>query len=147
MYFSFCFMNVKARIWSTDEIESNKYINENQWIDDGHLKASNEFISSVQSLSRVRLFATPWIAARQASLSISNSQSLLKLMSNESMMPSSHLIAYRAPTDLGSSSFRIEFLYHFALWEGIRGQTHWNHNHRKLADLITRTTACLTQWN
>ena len=48
--------------------------------------------SSVQSLSRVRLFATPWIAARQASLSINNSQSSLKLMSIESVMPSSHLI-------------------------------------------------------
>ena len=48
--------------------------------------------SSVQSLSHVRLFATPWIAARQASLSITNSQSLLKHMSIESMMPSSHLI-------------------------------------------------------
>ena len=51
--------------------------------------------SSVQSLSRVRLFATPWIAARQASLSITNSQSLLKLMSIESVMPSSHLILCR----------------------------------------------------
>ena len=49
-------------------------------------------VSSVQSLSRVRLFATPWIAARQASLSITNSQSSLKLMSIESVMPSSHLI-------------------------------------------------------
>ena len=48
--------------------------------------------SSVQSLSRVRLFATPWIAARQASLSITNSQSSLKLMSIESVLPSSHLI-------------------------------------------------------
>ena len=47
---------------------------------------------SVQSLSRVRLFATPWIAARQASLSITNSQSSLKLMFIESVMPSSHLI-------------------------------------------------------
>ena len=45
----------------------------------------------VQSLSHVQLFATPWIAARQASLSITNSQSLLKLMSIESVMPSSHL--------------------------------------------------------
>ena len=51
--------------------------------------------SSVQSLSRVRLFATPWIAARQASLSIINAQSLLKLMSIESVMPSSHLILCR----------------------------------------------------
>ena len=48
--------------------------------------------SSVQSLSRVRLFVTPWIAAHQASLSITNSQSSLKLMSVESVMPSSHLI-------------------------------------------------------
>ena len=51
--------------------------------------------NSVQSLSRVRLFATPWIAARQASLSITNSQSLPKLMSIESVMPSSHLILCR----------------------------------------------------
>ena len=48
--------------------------------------------SSVQSLSHVWLFATPWIAACQASLSITNSQSLLKLMSIELVMPSSHLI-------------------------------------------------------
>ena len=51
--------------------------------------------SSVQSLSRVRFFVTPWIAARQASLSITNSRSLLKLMSIESVMPSSHLILCR----------------------------------------------------
>ena len=48
--------------------------------------------SSVQSLSRVWLFVTPRIAARQASLSITNSRSLLKLMSIELVMPSSHLI-------------------------------------------------------
>ena len=48
--------------------------------------------NSVQSLSRVQLFATPWIAARQAYLSITNSRSSLKLTSIESMMPSSHLI-------------------------------------------------------
>ena len=48
--------------------------------------------SSVQSLSRVQLFVTPWIIARQASLSITNSRSLPKLMSIESVMPSSHLI-------------------------------------------------------
>ena len=52
-------------------------------------------LSSVQSLSRVRLFATPWIAARQASLSITNSRSSLRLMSSESVMPSSHLILSR----------------------------------------------------
>ena len=48
--------------------------------------------SSVQSLNCVRLFATPWIAARQVSLSITISQSSLRLMSKESVMPSSHLI-------------------------------------------------------
>ena len=48
--------------------------------------------SSVQSFSRVRLFGTPWIAARQASLSITNSLSSLRLTSIESVMPSSHLI-------------------------------------------------------
>ena len=51
--------------------------------------------SSVQSLSRVQLFATPWIAARQASLSITNSRSSLRLTSIESVMLSSHLILCR----------------------------------------------------
>ena len=51
--------------------------------------------SSVQSLSRVQLFATPWIAACQASLSITNSRSSPKLMCIESVMPSSHLILCR----------------------------------------------------
>ena len=50
------------------------------------------FCQSVQLLSHVRLFATPWTAARQASLSITNSWSLLKLMSIELVMPSNHLI-------------------------------------------------------
>ena len=50
---------------------------------------------SVQSLSHVRLFAAPWTAARQASLSITNTRSLLKLMSTELVMPSSHLILCR----------------------------------------------------
>ena len=49
----------------------------------------------LQSLSRVRLFATPWIAARQASLSITNSRTSLRLTSIESVMPSSHLILCR----------------------------------------------------
>ena len=58
---------------------------DNQW----HTEAQ---VSSVQSLSRVWHFTTPWIKARQASLSITNSQGLPKLMSIESVMPSSHLI-------------------------------------------------------
>ena len=51
--------------------------------------------SSVQSLSCVQLFVTPWTAGRQASLSITNSQSLLKLMSIAQVMPSNHLILWR----------------------------------------------------
>ena len=51
--------------------------------------------SSAQLLSHVRLFVTPWISARQASPPITNSQSLPKLMSIKSVMPSSHLILYR----------------------------------------------------
>ena len=50
------------------------------------------WVSSVQSLSGVRLFVIPWMEARQASLSITNSRSLPKLMSIKSVMPSSHLI-------------------------------------------------------
>ena len=62
------------------------------WLKYQWYEAILNIIRSDQSLSRVQLFATPWIAACQASLSITNSRSLLKLMSIESMMPSSHLI-------------------------------------------------------
>jgi len=69
-----------------------------QW-GSGYLSAVHQVmvyqVSSVQPLSRVRLFATPWTAARRASLSITNSRSLLKLTSIESVMPSSHLILGR----------------------------------------------------
>ena len=58
-------------------------------------KCSSTAFSSFQSLSRVRLFVTPCTAARQASLSITNSRSLLKLMSVESVMSSNHLILCR----------------------------------------------------
>ena len=58
-------------------------------------ECSSLMFSSVQLLSRVQLFATPWTAARQASLSITNSQSLLKLVSIESVMPSNHIILCR----------------------------------------------------
>ena len=63
------------------------------WAGNGSTKESDQ-IRSDQSLSRVQLFATPWIAALQASLSITNSQSLLKLMSIELVMPSNYLILY-----------------------------------------------------
>ena len=52
----------------------------------------NAYWSSIQSLSHVRLFATPWIAAHKASLSITNSRNLLKFMSTKLVMPSNHLI-------------------------------------------------------
>ena len=76
--------------------------------------------SSVQSLSRVRLFATPWIAARQASLSITNSWSSLRLTSIESVMPSSHLILCHpllpCPQSLpASESFPMSQLF---AWDG-----------------------------
>ena len=58
-------------------------------------KTSGQYLSSVQSLSHVQLFVTPWTAALQASLSIINSWSLLKLMSIKLVMPSSHLILCR----------------------------------------------------
>ena len=73
------------------------------WFDSG-CRFCLAFYSSVQSLSRVRLFATPWTAALQASLSITNSRSLLKLTSTESGMPSSHLILCR-PLLLSPSVF------------------------------------------
>ena len=66
------------------------------------------WVSSVkfsQSLSRVRLFATAWITAHQASLSITNSQSLLKLMTIESVTPFNHLVLCRRPLLLLPSIF------------------------------------------
>ena len=63
---------------------------------EGEFCKGDVVISSVQSLSRVRLLATPWTAAHQASLSITSSWSLLKFMSIESVMPSNHLILCRS---------------------------------------------------
>ena len=64
------------------------------WLSEFHFTSSYAF-SSVQSLSHVRLFVIPWTAARQASLSITDSWSLLKLMSIKSVMASNHLILCR----------------------------------------------------
>ena len=72
-------------------IKKNIYIYNNQ-VEICSMNAGSVQFSSFQSLSRVRLFGTPWTAARQASLSITNSRSLLKPMPIESLMPSSHLI-------------------------------------------------------
>ena len=81
-----CFHSIgrkqKEKLTSFDfgeNVYSSKFL---QWVQ----------FSSVQSLSRVRLFATPWITAHQASLPITNSQSSSKLMSIELVIPSSHLI-------------------------------------------------------
>ena len=83
--------------------------------------------SSVQSLGRVWLFATPWIAPRQASLSITNSQSLPKLMSIESVMPSNHLILCRLLLLLPSIFPNIRvFSNKSALW--IRWPKYWSFN-------------------
>ena len=65
---------------------------ERLWWKLGLVLMGGAILDSVQMLSRVQLFATPWTAARQASFSITNSQSLLILMSTESVMPSNHLI-------------------------------------------------------
>ena len=90
----------------------------------GRPVSENQF-SSVQSLSRVQLFVTPWTAAHQASLSIANSQSLLKLMPIELVMPSNHLILccplLLLPSILPSISvFSNESIFH------IRWPKYWN---------------------
>ena len=71
------------------------YIPGGRWVQGLSYLTSWPYLSSVQSLSCVRLFATPWTSACQASLSITNSQSLPKFMSAESVMPSNHLILCR----------------------------------------------------
>ena len=68
-------------------------------------------ITSVQLLIRVRPFATPWTAARQASLSITNSQSLLRLMAIELVMPSHHLILCRLQSFPASGFFPVSQLF------------------------------------
>ena len=89
--------------------ESYSYSCYNSWILLGKL------FSSVQSPSRIWLFATPWAAAPQASLSITQSRGLLKLMSIESVMPSSHLIVVpfsSCPQSLpASGSFQMSQLF------------------------------------
>ena len=84
------------------------------------------YISSVQSLSCVQLFVTPWTTACQASLSITNPQSLLKLMSIESVMPSSYLILCRPlllpPISPSIRGFSNESTLH------MRWPKYWSHS-------------------
>ena len=82
-------------------------------------------VHSVQSLSHVRLFATPWTAAHQASLSITNSRSLLKLMSIESVMPSNHLILCH-PLLLQPSIFPSIRVFSNESVLHIRGPNYWS---------------------
>ena len=84
-----------------------------------------ECFRSIQSLSHVWLFVTPWTAAHQASLSITNSQSLLKLMSIESVMPSNHLILCR-PLFLLSSVFPSIRVFSSESVLHIRWPKYWN---------------------
>ena len=83
------------------------------------------FFSSVQSLSRVQLFATPWTTACQVSLSITNSQSLLKLMSINSVMPSNHLI-FCHPLLLLPSIFSSIRVFSNESFLGIWWPKYWN---------------------
>ena len=77
---------------------------------------------SVQSLNSVWLFVTPWTAAQQASLSITNSQSLLKLMSIESVIPSNHLILCR-PLLLSPSVFPNIRVFKWVSFSNLGGQS------------------------
>ena len=83
------------------------------------------YFSSVQSLSHARLFVTPKTAAHQASLSITNSWSLLKLMSIESVMPSNHLILCH-PFLLLSSIFQASGSFPVSQFFASGGQKYWN---------------------
>ena len=89
--------SIKLLNWNVI-ISSHKKYSVSQWFPShSHKVEINHWISirSDQSLSRVALFATPWISARLASLSVTNSRSSLRLTSIESVMPSSHLILCR----------------------------------------------------
>ena len=88
------------------------------------IKKTNQFNSVQFSLSNVRLFATTWTAARQASLSITNYRRLLKLMSIESVMPSKHLIL--CPLLLPPSIFPSIRVFSNELVLRIKWSKYWN---------------------
>ena len=87
-------VSITLEVWGFCNFYTNFKYHRLLQVDDKQIIIKNIFlfISSFHSLSHVRLFATPWTTARQASLSITNSQSLLKLMSIKSVMASNHLI-------------------------------------------------------
>ena len=83
----------KERKWAQDHVQEEDELG--AWWKMGWEAGENETqFSSVQSLSRAQLFVTLWTAARQASLSITNFRSLLKLIFIESVLPSNHLILW-----------------------------------------------------
>ena len=90
-----------------------------------HDKSNNLIGASVQLLSHVQFFVTPWTAAHQASLSINNSQNLLKLMSIESMMLSNHLILCH-PLFLPPSIFPSIMVFSNESALRIRWPTYWS---------------------
>ena len=87
--------------------------------------AGLNLFSSVQLLSSVRLFATPWTAAHQASLSITNSQSSPKLMSTESVIPSNNLVLYHPLLLLPSIFPSIRVFYNESVLH-IRWPKYWS---------------------
>ena len=104
--------------------------------------------SSVRLLSRVRLFAIPWITARQASLSITNSQSLLKLMSIRSVMPSTHLILCCPLLLLPPirPSIRV-FSFFFLFYIVVDFVIHWNETAMGLHVFSNESTLRMRWWS
>ena len=94
--------------------------------------------SAVQSFSRVRLFVTPWTAARQASLCITTSWSLLKLMSTESVMATNHVILC-CPLLLLSSIFPSIRVFFSESGLHIRWPKYWSFSHHQSFQWIFRT--------
>ena len=85
-------MEVRKYFHTFFNLSLNLAIRRREWQTTLVFFQTEPYTNSVPLLSHVRLFATPWTTARQASLSITNSWSLLKLLSIESVMPSNHLI-------------------------------------------------------
>ena len=94
-YYLFGCSRSSCGIWESSSLDQESNLGPQCWEHGVLATGLPSKFSSVQLLSHVRLFVTPWIAARQASLSITNSRSSLKLMSIESVLPSNHLILCR----------------------------------------------------
>ena len=103
----------------------------------GSQSVGHDWLSSIQSLSCVQLFATPWTAAHQASLSITNSQSPLKLMSIELVMPSNHLILCR-PLLLPPSIFPSIRVFSIESVLCIRWPKYWSFSSASVLPMYTQ---------